>query len=56
MNIQINSLTNANVYIDGIGFYSAAPKKSEIPQPRQSHDRLPPGASGWPARRSCGAG
>jgi len=33
MNIQINSLTNANVYIDGIGLLGRA-EEAEIPQPR----------------------
>ena len=33
MNIQINSLTNANVYIDGIGLLGRA-EEVEIPQPR----------------------
>ena len=33
MNIQINSLTNANVYIDGIGLLGRA-EEVEIPQPK----------------------
>jgi P2 family phage contractile tail tube protein len=33
MNIQINSLTNANVYIDGVGLLGRA-EEVEIPQPR----------------------
>lgn len=33
MNIQINSLANANVYIDGIGFLGRA-QEVEVPQPR----------------------
>ena len=33
MNIQINSLTNANVYIDGVGLLGRA-EEIEIPQPR----------------------
>jgi len=33
MNIQINSLANANVYIDGIGLLGRA-EEIEIPQPR----------------------
>src|SRR5271156_2604323 len=33
MNIQVNSLSNANVYIDGVGFLGRA-EEIEIPQPR----------------------
>ena len=33
MNIQINSLTNANVYIDGVGLLGRA-EEVEIPQPK----------------------
>ncbi len=33
MNIQINSLTNANIYIDGVGLLGRA-AEVEIPQPR----------------------
>lgn len=33
MNIQVNSLTNANVYIDGVGLLGRA-EEVEIPQPR----------------------
>ncbi len=33
MNIQVNSLTNANVYIDGVGLLGRA-EEIEIPQPR----------------------
>src|ERR1700732_3117540 len=33
MNIQINALTNANVYIDGVGLLGRA-EEVEIPQPR----------------------
>jgi P2 family phage contractile tail tube protein len=34
MNIQINSLTNANVYIDGVGLLGRA-EEIEVAQPRQ---------------------
>lgn len=33
MNIQINSLTNANIYIDGVGLLGRA-QEVDIPQPR----------------------
>src|SRR5208337_2050545 len=51
MNIQINSLTNANIYIDGVGLLGRA-EEIEVANPK--HKMIDYKGLGRPERLSCG--